>query len=227
MKRCAVCAKSFSVWPSHLDRRVTCSRECSSALKAARSARALAARGLDAAALRKRYLGGSSIRQIAQEDGHHWARVWRVLGKPARNERGVPEPPPTAITIWAAGFFDGEGTVHLTKRGELIVMANQIVERPLMALQRAFGGNIRPVPARVPGYRDQWSWVATGPRARNFLTTIRPYLLVRGTVADAALEEHALNRWERGRKLEPAEVERRLQAHARLAAINRRGRTAA
>jgi len=95
---------------------------------------------------------------------------------------------------WAAGFFDGEGTVHLAPhlwRGQTLryprtvyrhvrVVAAQKTREPLERLKELFGGQI---------HRDYnaWKWAATGYAAKLALECMLPHLTVKRARADAAL----------------------------------------
>jgi len=121
---------------------------------------------------------------------------------------------------WAAGFFDGEGTVDIAKRINywvrksdntkqsyeyyvLRVRASQVDLEPLIKLQNWFGGSINK--------RDKQgvaSWEAQGPKAEIFLEGVLPYLTVKKIQASLALEyrktliKHKTRRWHTKETLE-------------------------
>lgn len=99
---------------------------------------------------------------------------------------------PTAADIaYAAGFFDGEGTIDIRRRRthggkyeryELRLSLGQMDIRPLLRLAELFGGSVQKQNAKLH------SWVCTGPGARDFLIAVRPHLIVKDGQADTALE---------------------------------------
>jgi hypothetical protein len=93
---------------------------------------------------------------------------------------------------WAAGFFDGEGTVgvwQLRKRGRvyyyLSVSVGQVDRRPLVALQGRYGGSLG-LSIRPTGHAA-WKWQLVTQAAALFLADIRPYLMVKQEQVDLAL----------------------------------------
>jgi len=108
---------------------------------------------------------------------------------------------------WAAGFFDGEGYVGIARRRNkwlrkkdntiqeytafcLVVKIGQVVEEPLIKLQKLFGGSI----AKTARHKTKtnWhqirNWEIQGPAAETFLIKVRPYLIVKAQQADIALQ---------------------------------------
>jgi hypothetical protein len=102
---------------------------------------------------------------------------------------------------WAAGFFDGEGSVivELSKekacrhgfRTSLHANVTQTSLPCLQLLLERFGGAIRTHNTKTPNGR-RWSvsyvWVSRNKEAADFLTAIRPYSVVKQTQIDAALK---------------------------------------
>jgi hypothetical protein len=93
---------------------------------------------------------------------------------------------------YAAGFFDGEGTIFIEKpraqRGyALIVAIGQRDSEPLKWLQARWGGSIKPHSASMRAYR----WCCIGSSAGRFLTDIAPYLKCKREAARLALELQA------------------------------------
>ena len=81
---------------------------------------------------------------------------------------------------WAAGFFDGEGCVSVSrrKRGSFIehfisVQVGQNDERPLVALREKYGGS--QCFSKTPS--GCYRWRIHGKEAEVFLTDILPYSL--------------------------------------------------
>ena len=91
---------------------------------------------------------------------------------------------------YAAGFFDGEGSVSIAKprsrRGYAVQLAiGQKDSRPLTWLQSIWGGSIRSFGSNA------FLWETSSAGAGRFLTDIFPYLKVKQEVAALALEMQA------------------------------------
>lgn len=103
-------------------------------------------------------------------------------------------------TVYYAGFFDGEGTVHLRQNKApngkvypvLHVNIGQSDRRVLDYLQAIWGGNIyvyKPAEHRKMT-KEFFQWSIVGTRAHKFILQVRPYLKVRDLVADEALRAY-------------------------------------
>lgn len=128
-------------------------------------------------------------------------------------------------TAYAAGLFDGEGCIRIAtqKRGnhlgyQLIVCVNMTDPRPLLALQRAYGGSFYPGTGRKnPNHRKLCCWTICARGALAFLELIRPWLIVKAQEADLAIE------FQKGKqdkpaqaKISPAEMSRRERIKSRI-----------
>lgn len=108
-----------------------------------------------------------------------------------------------ALVIWAAGFFDGEGSVSIQRlsgpslgarsgmRYTLRLNVPQIVIAPLERLQQLWGGSIRLDKSRSKG-RPLYVWSLTTGAARRMLIEVTPFLLVKRAQAELGLEFLAL-----------------------------------
>lgn len=93
---------------------------------------------------------------------------------------------------WAAGFFDGDGSVgiYMQNKGRtyaLYMSSVQVNPAPLKELQALFGG---PVHER-PGFgkrRDYHQWVISGKNAGAALREMSPYLIGKAEEAQVAIE---------------------------------------
>lgn len=137
---------------------------------------------------------------------------------------------------YAAGFFDGEGSVGVPlangKHPFLRVQASQLTEKDyvLFALMRKYGGTVRKVKGALSkNDRDMSQWSICGSLAVLFLRDVLPFLLVKDTVANRVLSVN----WERqktggfgsSRKTMPVELfESRVLCREDLAQLNKRGR---
>jgi hypothetical protein len=98
---------------------------------------------------------------------------------------------------YAAGFFDGEGTVFIAEdrgrkeaRGPIYnmhVTACQVDPDPIHWLQHRWGGTIVRRSARA-NTRPCWIWNCFAREALAFLRDVRPYLMVKADEADVAIE---------------------------------------
>lgn len=119
-----------------------------------------------------------------------------VLGKTGA---GVIVPTPEDCA-YAAGFFDGEGTVFIAinrgakgARGPIYnmrVTAAQVDPTPLAWLQERWGGSLAERRPRG-SQRLSYVWNCFARQAARFLTDVRPFLLVKIDEADLALEFQA------------------------------------
>ena len=100
-------------------------------------------------------------------------------------------------SIWAAGFFDGEGSINIVRQKQqatgkayhaLIVGVSQVDPRPLLYLQEMYGGNLRIRKSRQDKWRDAWIWTCRSQQAEDFLRSVLPYLKVKDAEARIALE---------------------------------------
>lgn len=123
---------------------------------------------------------------------------------------------------WAAGFFDGEGTIIITMSRKsclyLSAKMSQVVTAPLEEIRAVYGGCLHK--------RDKNSTcmvLTLGPRASaEFLSDIRPYCRVKCEEIDMALEFAAtvtpLNR----RKVPADIMDKRRELRARIVAFRAR-----
>jgi hypothetical protein len=88
------------------------------------------------------------------------------------------------MLIWAAGFFDGEGCIGVSrnKKGKLCVYysiqitAFQNVRAPLDVLHQLFGGTIRYSATHSTG---GWVWQLSGRALKTALEKMLPFLIVK------------------------------------------------
>ena len=94
---------------------------------------------------------------------------------------------------WAAGFFDGEGSVCVSRRKRtagfiehhLAVQVVQVDPRPIHALRARFGGSLRQADRNgKPFFYLRFH----GTKAEHFLKTMYPHLLVKREEAGLALQ---------------------------------------
>lgn len=102
---------------------------------------------------------------------------------------------------YAAGIFDGEGCVMISKRIEQRVLGEYRryqVRTQLTSInpvvpylfKEAYGGSVHYVDlksAKNPNWRPQYDWIAVSRVASNFLRQILPHLLMKNEEAELAL----------------------------------------
>ena len=100
---------------------------------------------------------------------------------------------------WAAGFFDGEGCIHigrLTARGhtnyQLIIRVSQRTREPVDEFQRLFGGFVSTTRASSHPHKTQWLWGCSNAQAGKVLAQLLPFLIVKKSQAELAVEFQAL-----------------------------------
>lgn len=153
-----------------------------------------------------------------------------VLG--LRWRRPVSSVPPTECA-YAAGFFDGEGSVMIMAGStkwktqlRLIVSVAQVHLEPLEWLRDRFGGTLRQRWVHKTNRRIPYEWTACGAEAASFLEAIRPYLVLKAPHAELAAQFRATVQPRKGGvvvPLSPAIIEQRASLRLRMKALNRRG----
>jgi hypothetical protein len=142
--------------------------------------------------------------------------------------------------VWAAGFFDGEGSVGIAKQERLggkrrnwktavsYVLGVAICQkdpRPLELVHQMFGGHFYPYQVKGVTY---WRWHTWGGIALRFMQAIRPYVVLKGERLDIGIEfQTKLTKWyaEYGKIGYPPEVdEQRESMFQRLRLLNKRNR---
>lgn len=108
---------------------------------------------------------------------------------------------------WAAGFFEGEGCISVTKAGYPVLTITSTDKDVLLRFQRIFNGagGLYPRLKRQPHHKDAWVW-NTGRRAdcKMILEAMLPYLGSRRT----AKAEEVLPTCEKPLKQQPTRPSR-------------------
>ena len=98
-------------------------------------------------------------------------------------------------TAWAAGFFDGEGSVNITQNQHsrtgkfyhvLCVDVAQVDPRPLMYLKERWDGCIRTRQPSTANARLSCMWSLRNKAAEDFLRDIHPWVRVKGEQIEIA-----------------------------------------
>ena len=160
----------------------------------------------------------------------------------ARGHKSRPTPVmPTDRTIiaYAAGIFDGEGTVgirllrksgHQEKRYHSVMIAVTSTELALTDwLQAHFGGNVNQNHRENAerNYKDAWKWTLFARHAAAFLEAVRPYLIIKEHQARVALELRDEMGNGRNTPITPELFAHRESLRQQLKSLNRRGRVLA
>lgn len=94
---------------------------------------------------------------------------------------GAPAVTPLHDRIWAAGLFEGEGTVTIAVRNRddtyrLLVTISNTDEQLLDFFLERWGGSRQPAYGERPRRKPAWYWSITGGRAETFLLEVEPHL---------------------------------------------------
>lgn len=136
------------------------------------------------------------------------------------------------VLAYAAGLFDGEGSVSIRKRRPglthgtvapvfcLLVRLSSTHEPVVHFLLDHFGG--RAQPGTTSAGNAVWQWQLDSQRGATFLTSIRPWMITKADDADLAVAFQAeVNRHRRGLPLTAEEVASREAFRIQL--MSRRG----
>lgn len=97
---------------------------------------------------------------------------------------------------WIAGFFDGEGCISIQSDKGLRVIFINTRRDVLLAVSEGFGGVGKlKVKKRIPGERGTrpcYQWITWGREAQRVLETLLPYLVIKKSEAEVALEFQSL-----------------------------------
>lgn len=81
--------------------------------------------------------------------------------------------PSTRDLEWAAGFYEGEGTINLGDDSSFQLSLHQNNPEPLVRLHKMFGGRKPFIYRPAAGNRkDCWRWYVSGTRARGIALTL-------------------------------------------------------
>lgn len=94
-----------------------------------------------------------------------------IVRRPTRVER-----------VWAAGLFEGEGTITIAVRNQdstyrLVCVIGHTDRQVINFFHHRWGGWVQPAYGERPGRKQAWSWTVAGPVAEQFLVSIQPFVL--------------------------------------------------
>ena len=115
-----------------------------------------------------------------------------------------------------AGFFDGEGCIHVSKQHQLLAVTTQKQRHVLDLASQKWGGRLYYVGAN----RNSWQWRLSGNEAQGFLMEILPYLIVKQDVAALAIQFQKLKR--KGVKTTPEIVSLEEDFKQKISRLNRK-----
>jgi hypothetical protein len=160
----------------------------------------------------------------------------RKIGQRARPTPVMPTD--KVLLAYAAGIFDGEGSVGIRlikKKGATEAKYHSVTVSITSTdtaltdwLQCHFGGRVNQNHRENAdrNYKDAWKWLLLARHAAAFLEAIRPYLIVKAHQARVALELRDLVGAGRATPVTPELFARREALRLELKALNRRGRPA-
>lgn len=100
--------------------------------------------------------------------------------------------------LYAAGLFDGEGTVAINKNSQRqkptysLIICIAMTHKPVLEyMTKQFGGKVRPVSVKrykEQGYSPQWIWLLSSYKAMHFLEFIQPYIKVKKEHVDIGIQ---------------------------------------
>ena len=89
-----------------------------------------------------------------------------------------------------AGLIDGEGNISIRerprRRAYVIVRVNMTCQNTILELANFFGGKCRPKKV-YNGNKPQWLWELIGPKARDVIEELQPYLITKAENAKKCL----------------------------------------
>ena len=134
---------------------------------------------------------------------------------------------------WAAGFFDGEGCVHLTRRQrkksknieyELRLSIAQAVKLPLEKWEILFGGQITIINPKNE-INKFFIWQVSSLDTLKILKLLEPYLILKKEQANVALEFEKLYIGKGNRnKLTEENINKRQALYLRLKELKHKGK---
>jgi hypothetical protein len=135
-----------------------------------------------------------------------------------------------AELVWAAGLFEGEGTITIARRGQddtyrLLVLVSNTDEEIIDFFHDRWGGWKQPAYGHRPGRRPAWNWSAAGPTAEVFLRGIEPFVRchrVREKL-DIGIDLRANQSRSKAIQQMPGYREVQRELYAEMQVLNRRG----
>lgn len=137
---------------------------------------------------------------------------------------------------YAAGFFDGEGCVSISKckpgkptrniRYELFVQVPGTNPAPMKLMKERWGGSLKPYKQKNPKHKIGWRWLLSAKMATRFLLDVLPHLVIKRPVAEVGLalsESHRLEKVCRNRPMTQGVLDYREGLYIKTRKLNKRG----
>lgn len=133
---------------------------------------------------------------------------------------------------WAAGLFDGEGSIQLLGNAkcfnslQIIVSITMTDENTIKTFGKIFGGgSIDFVPARKINHKNAWKFSIRGQYAIGLITLIFPYLVTKQKHAEILITygKDCLGPFNRFKPMSDVVIKKRGILKARLDELNYRG----
>lgn len=128
---------------------------------------------------------------------------------------------------WAAGFFDGEGSISMWQvnhangmRFGIRLTVTQKHKRPLLKLQKLWGGTINKQKSEKYEKTNCWYWAVYGWDMLYFLDDILPYSVQKHRQIKLAVAYQLRRQIKPGRRLTNAERQADLKTYTMLCALN-------
>lgn len=138
--------------------------------------------------------------------------------------------PSEADMNWAAGLFEGEGTITIAVRNldstyRLVCIMGNTDMQVVKFFDRRWRGWVQPAYGERPGRKPAWYWTVAGPAAAEFLQQIQPYLRTSRVKKKCKLALQFRDGQSRDRSVFTRPVYKRKQRalYLRMKALNRRG----
>ena len=78
---------------------------------------------------------------------------------------------------WAAGFYEGEGSIVFTGNSGLVLSIAQVTEEPLLKMQKLFGGKIKPKKIYNSKHQPAKVWMVTNlADCKRVISLMSPWL---------------------------------------------------
>jgi len=91
---------------------------------------------------------------------------------------------------YAAGFFDGEGCISISKNGAVDIRITNTAKNVLVKFQKLFGGTIGNRTQKVN--KTQYAYCVYGENAIEFIKILKPHLVEKLPQAETILEYYEL-----------------------------------
>ena len=94
------------------------------------------------------------------------------------------------LIAYAAGIFDGEGSIYLSKRhnGSLAVKVTNTDKRLCQLFYEHWKGSLQEIKPNVPNHKTLYRWYIYGQKAKPLLLALKPYSIHKAELISLALK---------------------------------------